>query len=91
MLDASKITVKNLSADSITSGGLSARYLNINNYLIMNQGSTSNSLNIGGTGLNYVTRVEIGATTFHVNSTSVKLGGGGVYSYLGFFWLWRLC
>lgn len=82
-LDASKITVKNLSADSITSGAISLNYFKINDYLVMSQGSYSNSVNLGGTNYQYVNLVEIGATTFSVNSTYSRLCKGS--AYLGFF------
>ena len=73
-LDCSKITVSNLNANSITSGALDVNYVKMNDYLIMNQGSASNYLKIGGTSYQYATGVEIGATTFKVLS-----------QYLGFF------
>ena len=82
-IDASLITVKNLSADSITSGALSLNYIKVNGYLVMNQGSYSNSINIGGTNYQYVQTVQIGATTFEVKSTYSRLCSGS--AFLGFF------
>lgn len=84
ILDASRITVKNLSADSITSGGLQVNYMRLIDQACFSQGSNSSSLNIGGTSYRWVSRVEIGASSFHVNSTSVRLGYG-VNSQIGFF------
>ena len=85
-LDASKITVKNLSADSITSGGLEVSYIRMGGRACFGQGSVSNAINIGGTSSYYwVNIVEIGASTFRVNSSSVRIGSGVSGNYLGFF------
>lgn len=83
-LDASKIAVKNLNADNITSGGLGVKYIRMGDQACFGQGSTSSALNIGGTTYRWVSRVEIGASSFQVNSTSVRLGYN-TNSYLGFF------
>ena len=82
-LDCSKITVSNLSADSITSGALSINYIKMNSYLVMNMGSSSNYLRIGGTNYQYVNGVEIGASSFNVMSDYAKLCPSG--AMLGFF------
>lgn len=82
-LDANKVNVINLNADSITSGALSIRYIKMNDYLVMNTGSSSNYLRIGGTNYQYINGLEIGATSFHVLSQYVRLCPAG--STLGFF------
>lgn len=83
-LDANKVIVKNLNADSITAGGLGVNYIRMGDQACFGQGSTSSALNIGGTTYRWVSRVEIGASAFQVNSTSVRLGYSSS-SYLGFF------
>lgn len=83
-LNCNNITVTNLNANSITSGKLGVEYIGLNNNWVMGAGSSSNALRIGGTYYTWANIVEIGASTFSVQSSYIRIGTGAS-AMLGFF------